>query len=545
MKTEPTYVFGHQNPDTDSICSAISYANLKHALGEENVAPARLGDVSNETRYALDYFGIEPPELIESVIPQVSDLNFDKLRFVTEDDSVLKAINIIIDAPGRSIPVTDKEGKLIGIVSLPDLMEAFTTPYVSTLLKDTDTPYENIKEIFQGTIETGTMPKYVTGNVYAGAQLEAGQKLQPEDVIVIVVSSTSIGLLNCFQSGSQNIILCNLEHGDSDVIPRGYKGMTMTTKYTPFESMRLITQAVPVKKFVKKENIEYFLDYETLEDVKKNIETSTHHRFPVVDEEGKVLTMISGSNLIDYDKKKVILVDHNERSQSIKGIEDADVTEVIDHHRINEITSSSPLYMRMEPVGCTSTIIKEMYDEKGVPIPKDIAGLMLSAILSDTLIFNSPTCTSRDVKAAEDLAKIAEVDLKDYGRKMLIAGSDIMDKTAEELIGADRKRFTMGDNKVTIAQINTGDYKAMTDKLPEILEEMEIYNKKEDQDLFVLMITDIVSGGSELLFVGDETTKKKAREAFNMGEHEDSAYFDGFFSRKKQVVPPLMRTLSA
>lgn len=542
MTTNPTYVFGHQNPDTDSICAALSYAYLKNATGDP-VVPGRLGDVSKETQFALDYFGQQPPQLLTSVVPQVSDLHLPKLTAVRENDCILKAINAIIETPGRSVPVVDNADKLVGIVSLPDLIETFVTPYVSSLLKDTHTPYANLLDILQGTIETGEMHETVTGNVYAGAQVEAGARLKPEDVII--VSCTSMGLLNCFESGAKNIVLCNLEKGSAGVIPRGYDGMTMTTKYSPIEAMRLLSQAVPVKTFVHHENLEYFMDYETIKDVKNNMETSTHHRFPVVNEEGEVLSSISRSNLLDYNKKKVILVDHNERSQSIKGIEDADIVEVIDHHRINDITSSAPLYLRMEPVGCTNTIIYEMYKEKGVEIPKDIAGIMLSAILSDTLIFNSPTCTERDIKAAKALAEIAGVDPTEYGRKMLIAGSNVGEMTPEEILSTDRKRFTMGDYKVTIAQINTGDYRGMYDKLPALLEEMNKYCDEEGQDLFVLMITDVVLGGSELVIAGNKKARKLAKEAFKIDENDISAYFPGFFSRKKQVVPVLMKATTA
>ncbi len=266
--------------------------------------------------------------------------------------------------------------------------------------------------------------------------------------------------------------------------------------------------------------------------------TSGHNRFPVVDEKGVVLASITKSTLLDFSRKRVILVDHNERGQSIKGVDEAEIIEVIDHHRIAEITTASPLYLRIEPVGCTSTIIAKMYREKNIPIPRPIAGIMLSAILSDTLLFNSPTCTDLDRAMADMLANIASVDMMQYGQQMLVAGSNLADMSPEEIINTDRKRFSMGKYKVMISQINTGDYKGMFSQLTPVLNQMAADCEAEGFDLAVLMISDILLGGSELLIAGK--ARKLAEAAFGIAPDDISKFFPGVFSRKKQVVPPLM-----
>lgn len=536
MSDKKTYVFGHQNPDTDSICSALAYANLKQSIGEKDVVPARLGPVNKETQYALDYFHVEPPQVLTSVEPQVSDLTLPELPQVKEDDPIISTLEIIANTPGRSTPVVDDQNKLLGVISIPDLIDAFTRPYDAAMLKDAKTPFENIVKITQGELIQGELPERVNGNIYMYAQIAPGQKLEEEDIVIC--SGTDFDSALAFTLGAGTVLITNIEDKEKIRIPKGYKGNVIATALNPFETIRLMWQVIPIRDKVQKDHIEYFVDYETLDDVRQNMLSSSHSRFPVVNEQGEVLGSISKSSLVDFSKKDVILVDHNERGQSIQGIEEAVIKEVIDHHRINEITTSTPLYMRLEPVGCTSTIIKEIYDEKGVEVPKDIAGLMLSAILSDTLVFNSPTCTDRDIKAATDLAEIAGVDAKKYGRELLIAGSDISDKTPKEILSQDRKRFTMGDYKITIAQINTGDHKGLYKQFDSLIKEMERYNKEHKQDLFVLMITDVVLGGSELVIAGDK--KEIARMAFDIPQDDISIYLPGYFSRKKQVVPALM-----
>ena len=346
------------------------------------------------------------------------------------------------------------------------------------------------------------------------------------------------GLSRTFKSGSQNIIISNAPIGIEPPIPEYYKGLVLLSNFSPIEVMRRLNQVIPIARFVQHEKLEYFVNYETLDDVKENMLTSDHDRFPVVDEDGHVLASITKSDLLDYNRKQVILVDHNERGQSIRGVEEADIIEVIDHHRIAEIQTASPLYLRIEPVGCTCTIVAKMYQEKHIPIPRPMAGLMLSAIISDTLLFNSPTCTELDKQTAIKLADIAGVDLKTYGESMLIAGSNISDMTPSEILTADRKRFTMGNYRVVVSQINTGDFKGMFKQLRPVLNEMESSCEKDGYDLAVLIVTDIIMGGSEILVAGK--ARKLAEAAFGIGENDFSKFFPGVFSRKKQVVPPLM-----
>jgi len=539
-KPSNVYVFGHQNPDTDSICSALAYTAYKKATGHPEVLACRLGPVNKETKYALDYFNVEPPKLIRSVKPQVSDLHFNNFSMVTEQDSVLTTMNQIIANPGRSLPVVDTTKKLTGIISLPDIIQAYTDTFRAGALKESKTPFANLIDILDArTIGRPSSP-YVEGNVYANTQLLTTQTLEPADMIVTSINDTSLD--KAYNSGAGILILCDAPIGKTPDIPEVYKGMLVLSEDSPFEVYRRLSQVIPIANFVQHQNLEYFLTYETLEDVKNNMLSSEHARFPVVDEDGKVLASISKSSLLDFNRKKVILVDHNEKSQSIMGIDEAEIVEVVDHHRIAEITTAAPLYMRIEPVGCTSTIIARMFLEKKLPIPRPIAGVMLSAILSDTLIFNSPTCTDLDREVAAHLAEITGVDVHKYGRDMLIAGSNLSDMTPEQIISADRKFFTMGQYRVMISQINTGDYKGIFSQLKSILSQMEADCDKEGFDLAILMVSDVLLGGSELLVTGK--ARNLVRLAFGIEDDDVSQFFPGMFSRKKQVVPPLMNAAS-
>jgi Inorganic pyrophosphatase/exopolyphosphatase len=534
--THKVYVFGHRNPDTDSICSAIAYAHLKQTLGHPQVFPARLGPINKETQFVLDTFGADLPELIKDVKPQVSDLVLTDFSMANEKDSVSKTMGQIIDHPGRSLPVVSDDNKLIGMVSLSDIIPAYTDAFSKSLLRDSETPLKNIIELLSARVYGSIKSELVHGDVYTITEIKAGQTLGSQDILVTV--EQDIYLNRALSTGAGIIIVSNASPEFDMPIPNDYQGAILTVAFGPFEVIRLLCQGIPIKKYYQKNNLEYFMTYETIDDVKKNILTSDHDRFPVVDEDGKVISTISRSNLIDFSRKKVILVDHNERNQSIIGVEEAEIIEVIDHHRVAEIQTATPLYLRIEPVGCTATIVAKMYHENKIPIPRVMAGLMLSAIISDTLLFNSPTCTKEDRTIARKLAKMLAIDIKSYGEKMLVAGSNLKEMHPFEILSTDRKLFTMGSYKIGVSQINTGDFRGIFNKLDGVLLEMNKLCEEEHLDLTLLMVTDIILGGTELIIAGD--AKNLAQLAFGFQPGEFSKYMNGVFSRKKQIVPPLM-----
>ncbi|WP_414151639.1 putative manganese-dependent inorganic diphosphatase [Acetobacterium carbinolicum] len=534
--THKVYVFGHRNPDTDSICSAIAYAHLKQTLGHPQVFPARLGPINKETQFVLDTFGADLPELIKDVKPQVSDLVLTDFSMANEKDSVSKTMGQIIDHPGRSLPVVSDDNKLIGMVSLSDIIPAYTDAFSKSLLRDSETPLKNIIELLNARVYGSIKSELVHGDVYTITEIKAGQTLGSEDILVTV--EQDIYLNRALSTGAGIIIVSNASPEFDMPIPNDYQGTILTVAFGPFEVIRLLCQGIPIKKYYQKNNLEYFMTYETIDDVKKNILTSDHDRFPVVDEDGKVISTISRSNLIDFSRKKVILVDHNERNQSIIGVEEAEIIEVIDHHRVAEIQTATPLYLRIEPVGCTATIVAKMYHENKIPIPRVMAGLMLSAIISDTLLFNSPTCTKEDRTIARKLGKMLAIDVKSYGEKMLVAGSNLKEMHPFEILSTDRKLFTMGSYKIGVSQINTGDFRGIFNKLDGVLLEMNKLCEEEHLDLTLLMVTDIILGGTELIIAGD--AKNLAQLAFGFQPGEFSKYMNGVFSRKKQIVPPLM-----
>lgn len=534
--TQKIYVFGHRNPDTDSICSAIAYAHLKQALGHTQVFPARLGPINKETQFVLDTFQIGLPELIKDVKPQVSDLVLTDFSMACENDSVSKTMGQIIDHPGRSLPVISDDEKLIGMVSLSDIIPAYTDAFSKSLLRNSETPLDNIIELLEAQVYGSIKSELVQGDVYTITEITAGQTLSSQDILVTV--QQDIYMNRAFATGAGIIIVSNASSDIVFQIPDDYQGAVLIVAFGPFEVIRLLCQGIPIKKYYQKNHLEYFMTYETIDDVKKNMLTSDHERFPVVNVDGKVISTISRSNLIDFSRKKVILVDHNERNQSIIGVEEAEIIEVIDHHRVAEIQTATPLYLRIEPVGCTATIVAKMYHEHKIVIPRDMAGLMLSAIISDTLLFNSPTCTKDDRSIARELGKILNIDVKSYGEKMLVAGSNLKEMHPSEIISTDRKLFTMGAYKIGVSQINTGDFRGIFDKLDGVLQEMNNLCEEESLDLAILMVTDIILGGTELIIAGD--AKNLAQLAFGFQPGEFSKYMNGVFSRKKQIVPPLM-----
>ena len=551
---EKVYIFGHQNPDTDSICSAISYSYLKNQVDDRySYEPVALKELNKETEYVLNYFDLKTPKIVKSLKPQVSDINLTNNAFVKETDSIKKTLEVLTSQTGRSLPVVDTFDRLIGVVSISDIVPRILSMGDKQLLKDSVTPFRNvIEELSLTKIVDFHNPKAsgeVKGNVYVSADLveeEEIKRITHDDIVICHKSEWKkyINLAGGIIVGTISTIdeienLGKACRAYTDKIKDGeYKGSVYSSHKTVFELVKSLAQATPISSIVIKKGLQYFTTYETIDDVKENMLSSRFRRFPVVNENGEIKGMISRSDLVAINKKKAILVDHNERGQSIEGIEDIDILEIIDHHRVADVATIAPLYFRVEPVGCTCTIVTRLFEENNIIIPKQIAGLLLSAIISDTLLFNSPTCTPLDVATAEKLALIADLDLRYYGMKMITKGSDLADQSINQILNNDRKKFMFGKYRVTISQVNTGDFDGFFKVFEETREEMSRIAEEDGYNLFVLLVTDVVVGGTEIIAVGD--SKWIVDTAFEMNPSDVSRFLPGVFSRKKQIVPALM-----
>ena len=532
------YVFGHKNPDTDSICASISYAHLKSALGQNNIVPVRLGKVNKETQFALDYFGVEAPALLENIKPQVSDMNYYNVPPVYVVDSVKKAWDVMNENGRQMIPVLYHDHKMAGVISISDIAKTYIGLTDGSVLKEHKTPFINIASVLEGKMIAGDYPHaYVSGNVSTIASISDNDKLDETDIIITGPSEDRIQ--KAIGTGAGCIIITDQDMDHINVnLPENFNAAVICTPFSFFKAIKMISQSIAVKNILKKENITFFETDDYLDEVKQIMLNNSYHYFPVIDKDGKVNGLVSKRHLLDIQKKKVILVDHNERDQSADGIEQAEILEIIDHHRVANLDTGNPLFLRAEPVGCTNTIIGKMYEENNIMPPKEIAGLMLSAILSDTLIFKSPTCTAEDIRIAKRMAEIAEVNLEEYGADLLGAGTSLEGATPSELLNIDRKAFKVGKYNISVAQINTGDFKSIFKIKDDILAEMRSLEEKEALDLCMLMVTDIVVGGTELIVTGN--ARHLAEGLFNLDPSDDSIFLKDVFSRKKQIVPKLM-----
>ncbi len=531
----PTYVFGHLNPDTDSICAAIAYAELKQQLGYKDVVAARLGKINKETQYVLAYFKQPIPLLLSNVKPQVADLNIYRGMVMHRFHPIKKAWDHMKAEAKNMIAIVDEEEYLEGVISVSDIAKAYMELAGETFLQQYETPFRNLIEVLGGEIVQGNYP-YITirGNIYTDSTLSEEQKLNKGDIIITghIEKLQQLAL----RSGAGCIIITE---GKQPHMSQDIKDCAiMSVSHSFFKTIKLVNQSIPIGAIMRTKNLVYFQLEDEIGEIKEMIQSSPFRNFPVLDRAGRVRGSISRRHLIDFNRKKVILVDHNEKGQSIKGLEQAAIIEIIDHHRVADIQTMTPLYFRSEPVGCTCTIIAKMYKESGIIPSKEIAGLMLSAILSDTLMFNSPTSTEEDQHIAYELAKLAEVHIETYGMNMIVAGTSLEGKQPEEIYATDMKEFTFGKYRVMISQINTADFKTIFDIKEDLEKVMEKVCEVKSLDLALLMITDIVLGGTELMAVGDG--KDLLQKAFDMSREEDSLFLPGVLSRKKQVVPKLM-----
>ena len=537
-------VIGHLNPDTDSICAAISYAYLKNKIDSPIYEARRAGTLNRETAFVLKHFGFEEPQLITTVTPQIKDAEIQKQPKVDGDMSLFDAWNLMQDVKLDTLVVTDSTEHLEGLIAVKDIANANMGLMESKMLSETHTSYKNILSTLGGTMLVGDQNGSVSqGGIRVGTCSVSMTEIIEAGDIVVVAGNHENQLLAIKQGASCLIVSCDGEV-DDDVIEAAKQAgcVIITTPRDTFEVARLLTMAVPVKSKMLTSNILKFSVNTSIDDARKAMAKSRHRFFPVLNENGTYAGLISSPGLLKVRKKHVILVDHNERTQAVNGLEQAEIMEIVDHHRIGSVETTNPITFRNVPVGCTCTILFGLYHEYGVEIPKNIAGLMLSAILSDTLAFRSPTCTPTDVAAGKTLAEICGEDIEKYSEQMFDAGADLTGRTAEEVFHGDYKIFSRGNAKFGVGQ---GSF--MTENSRKAAEALvgpflKTAAESEELPMVFYMFTDVKSQVTEMLYYGAGAQEVLER-AFNVTPDNGIAVLPGIVSRKKQVVPSLMSAL--
>ena len=538
MKGKPIYVIGHRNPDTDSICSAISYANLKRAMGINAVA-ARCGKVNNETKYALEYFKVDEPMMIQDLYPRVKDVVLDVKTVVRQHDTIRHLGEVMRKNDLRSIPVVDSKGGLVGIVSTGDLAKRYFLELGLQSLADMRVRYRDIIQATEAkALVSGDENEIIEGNIriLTGSVAKAKEIIEPGDILL-----TGDRSLDTFKKILALDVSCLIITNDCRVPPeiiaeaKALNRFILSTPYDTYTVGRLINQCVPIRRIMH-DNPICFKPMDLLSDIKGIMDEHRFRSYPVV-ENNKLVGIVTSDEIMLPAHERIILVDHNERGQAIEGIEDAKIVEIVDHHRLGGIQTSEPIYIHQEPVGCTCTIIANIYWQNDIDIPPSIAGLLLSAILSDTVLFKSPTCTEKDKRTAERLAQIAGVNLREYGLAMLKAGAGIGDKTPQEIIKTDLKEFKIGDYKIVVSQISVMDPQEVLDIEDKLIAAMQENCEREGYDMDLMMVTDILEEATYLLFTG--SPKTLIGEAFKKDASGTHVYLPGVMSRKKQMIPPL------
>lgn len=537
------YVVGHKNPDTDSVCSAIAYANLKQVFGKEKYEAKILGSLNAETKYVLEQFGVKQPALLSDVRLQIKDADVNRAAGVQRNTSIKEAWLMMKESKDSTLAVIE-DGKLKGVITTADIATSYMDVYDNRIVSSAKTQYKNIVRTVNGTVIAGDEEQYFTeGKAVIAAS-------SPDDMEAFIEKGDLVILGNRYEAQ-----LCAMELGvncmiiSADQIAKTVKKMAEDRNImiilTPYDTLtvgRLVNQSIPVEYFMKKEGLTIFHTTDYVEDIKTDIVKDRTRDFPVVDENGDFYGFISSRRLMDAEKKKVILVDHNEKTQAVDGVEEAEILEIIDHHRLGGLETIGPVYFRNQPVGCTATIIYTMYKESDIVPDQKIAALLCAAIISDTLFFRSPTSTSLDKKAAKELSEIAGIEMEEFARNMFRAGSDLKGKSAEEICFQDFKQFCVGDVRFGVGQISSMD----AIELEEIRVILTPFLEKAAQlyklDMVFFMLTNILEESTEILTYG-KNTKKQLCEAYNLSTNEAHIRIKGVVSRKKQFLPALVLSL--
>ena len=538
------YVVGHKNPDTDSICSAIAYAALKKELTGKHYVARRAGRLNEETQYVLEYFGVEIPKLLSDLRVQVRDVDLRRAENLNGSVSIKTAWAQMKELNIKTLPI-GRNNKLEGLITVGDIARSYMDVYDSNILARSKTQYRNIASTIDGKIISGNEHSYVSkGKVaIAASSRQLMSDFVDEDDLVILGDRIEAQQL-AIDINVSCMVVCGDARIPNEILKQAKEKeiVVIASPHDTFTVARLINQSIPVRHFMTKDELITFYPKDYVDDVKEVMARKKYRDFPVVDVNGDFQGFISRRRLLNCRKKQVILVDHNEESQAVDGIEQADVLEIIDHHRLNSIQTIGPVVFRNQPVGCTATIIYQMYQEYNKPVNPVIAGLLCSAIISDTLLFRSPTCTLLDEDAAKELAEIAGINMEELAQAMFKAGSNLQGKSAEEICFLDFKQFTVNDTVFGVGQVNSMSAKELTEIKTQIESELDKIRQNHRLDMIFFMLTNIMTESSELLCVGPEA-REKAISAFDLNEKSDTLYLKGVVSRKKQLVPAIVEAL--
>ena len=531
---DPIYVTGHRNPDTDSIVAAMAYAALRNAVGDREYEAACLGRVSDETQMVLDRFGFQPPKRIYNMFTQVRDLEFDTPPLLGPSVTVRRGWNLLQKQENISaIPVANEDGTLYGMLSRENVA-SYNMEVVSTA-KLEPVPLFNLLNVLDGKLlnEAGHNTDTVSGEVCIGLpQVQENLLFNSPDSIVICGHQPDM-IRRALEMNVNCLVICQAEL-TQELRDLPTNTCIIGTPYDAYRAARLIFQATSIDTICRTEGLVCFHLDDRVDEVREKVLQFRESCYPILDENEKVVGVLTRYHLLRPRRKRVVLVDHNEIAQSVPGLEEADILEIIDHHRLADIQTTNPIYVRNEPVGSTNTIIAGMFQDRGLMPSAKMAGMMAAAILSDTVMFKSPTCTDRDIRTAERMARIANISLEELGKEIFSASVD--GKSAEDLLMADYKEFHIAGHDFAVGQITCMDSPKMLERKEEFLKLMQEAAEKKHLSMMILMLTDVLLEGTQLIYLGDEEI---ISQAFNVKPKDNMAFLPHIMSRKKQVIPML------
>lgn len=539
------FVIGHVNPDTDSICSAIAYANLKSKLTGEDYVPKRAGHINAETKFVLEAFKAAAPGYLPDARTQVKDIEIRRMKGVGKSISLKEAWSYMRENNVVTLPIVDVQNHLEGLITVGDITKSYMDVYDNRILTKAHTPCRNLVETLEGELLVGSGEEvFREGKVLIAAANPDLMENYIEKDDVVILGNRYESQLCAIEMNAGCIIVCDGASVSKTITKMAQNNdcIIIKTPYDTFTAARLINQSIPIQFFMTDENILFFTKEDYIEDIKGIMAQKRHRDFPILDKDGHYFGMISRRNLLGAKRKQIILVDHNEKSQAVDGLEDAEILEIIDHHRLGSLETINPVFFRNQPLGCTATIIYQMYQEHQIDIEPQIAGVLCAAILSDTLVYRSPTCTEADKQAAQALALIAGIQTEEFAKEMFAAGSDLTNKTPEEIFYQDFKKFTSGEVTFGVGQISS----MSREELDRIKESLVPYMQKayheHGVEMLFFMLTSIMDSSTEFLYQG-AGAKELLINTFHFDKNDKVFYLENVVSRKKQVIPALMLAL--